>query len=153
MDNHELGTCIKNTNKEVIYQNDICIKTCGEMGGIVCEKGCMDSYLFTPGMSLIKNSQIDNNQVDAVVINDGKTLTTLIYPYIQNEEDQQKEKEKLLSFGLSKSEVTIFLAVMMGKKNRDIQKQLFISKSTLKTHLNNIYKKLPESFQQHKNRR
>jgi len=30
-----------------------------------------------------------------------------------------------------------------GKSNSEIVKLLFISKSTLRTHLNNIYKKIP----------
>ncbi len=152
MNNLELGTCIKNTNKEVIFQNGICIDSCGDMKGIICDKGCMASYSLTPGMTLIKNSQLDNGHVDAVVINDGRTLTTLLYPYAQNQDDLLKIKNELLSYGLSKSEVTIFLLVITGKKNRDIVKELFISKSTLKTHLNNIYKKLPVSFQSYKNR-
>ena len=153
MDNLELGTCIKDTDKKVIFQNEICIKTCGDMKGVICEKGCMTSYLYTPGMTLIKNSKVDDSHVDAVVINDGKTLTTLLYPHSINAEELKNEKEKLITFGLSKSEITIFLLVMAGRKNREIQEQLFISKSTLKTHLNNIYKKLPDAYQQHKNRR
>ena len=153
MNNLELGTCIKTTDKKVTYQNEICIKTCGDMKGQICDKGCMSSYLLTPGMSLIKSTEVDNSNVDAVVINDGNTLTTILYPNTKSEEELKREKENLISFGLSKSEIAIFLLVMSGKRNRDILQQLFISKSTLKTHLNNIYKKLPESFQEHKNRR
>lgn len=153
MENLEIGTCVKNSNREVIFQNEVCIKACGNMSGQICEKGCMNSYTPSPGMTLIKNFKVDDTQVDAVVINDGKTLTTLLYPYLQDEEELNKEKNKLESYGLSKSEVNIFILVMAGKNNRAILKKLFISKSTLKTHLNNIYKKLPESFQQYKNRR
>ena len=152
MENLEIGICIKNTSKEVIFQNEICIKTCGDMRDQICNKGCMAFYVETPGMWLLKNSEVDDTQVDAVVINDGKTLTTLLYPRTQTEDELRDAEEKLTFFGLSKSEVTIFLLVMAGKKNRDILKQLFISKSTLKTHLNNIYKKLPDSYHKYKNR-
>lgn len=113
----------------------------------------MSSYAAVFGMTLIKNSGVDNSMVDAVVINNGKTLTTLIYPLTKSEEELKKAKAKLMSFGLSKSELNIFLLVMSGKKNSEIQKELFISKPTLKTHLNNIYKKLPERYQQYKKRR
>lgn len=153
MENTKLGTCIKNTEKEVLFQNEICLNACGDMKGQVCTKGCMSSYAPIPGMTLIKNSEVDNGIVDAVVINDGKTLTTLLHLNTKSEEETKKERAKLLSFGLSKSEITIFLLVMQGKKNSQILKDLFISKATLKTHLNNIYKKLPESFQQYKKRR
>lgn len=153
MEESKLGTCVKNSEKEVLFQNEICLNSCGDMMGQVCTKGCMSSYAPIPGMTLIKNSEVDNGLVDAVVVNDGKTLTTLIYPHSKSEEEIRKERAKLLSFGLSKSEITIFLLVMMGKRNSQIQKELFISKATLKTHLNNIYKKLPESFQEYKKRR
>ena len=153
MDELELGTCIKNFDRKVLFQNDLCLKTCGDIRGEVCNKGCMANYSSVSGMTLIKNSVVDQNEVDAVVINDGKTLTTLLYPNKKSEEDKGNERATLLSFGLSKSEMTIFLKVIEGKQNIQIIKELFISKSTLKTHLNNIYKKLPNGYQQYKNRR
>jgi hypothetical protein len=153
MNELELGTCIKNVSREVLSQSDLCIKTCGEMVGTVCTKGCMASYSPISGMTLVKNSIVDNNIVDAVVINDGKTLTTLLYLNARSEEEVVVEKNKLISFGLSKSETAIFILVLKGRKNSQILKELFISKATLKTHLNNGYKKLPEYYQQFKNRR
>jgi hypothetical protein len=153
MDELGLGTCVKSAEREVLYQNDLCLKTCGSMEGKVCTKGCMANYSPVAGMTLIKKSVVDASIVDAVVINDGKTLTTLIYQSSNNEEEKKKENEKLLSYELSKSELVIFLKVLDGAKNSQIIKDLFISKSTLKTHLNNIYKKLPTDYQQYKNRR
>ena len=153
MDDFELGTCIKSLDREVLYQNELCLETCGAMVGRVCEKGCMASYSPILGMTLVKNSQVEDNIVDAVIINDGKKLTTLLYSNKKTEEEKEIENNRLQSFGLSKSEITIFLKVQDGKKNSQIIKELFISKSTLKTHLNNIYKKLPASYEQYKNRR
>lgn len=152
MDELELGTCVKKMDGEVLSQNSLCLKICGNMERKVCTKGCMTNYFLIPGMNLVKNTVLDNNTLDAVVINDGKTLTTLLYPKRKNEKEREKEGAKLLSYGLSKSELVIFLLVLEGKKNSIIIKELFISKSTLKTHLNNIYKKLPGSYQQYKNR-
>ena len=47
----KLGICIKNQDKEVISQNEICIECCGLMIGKVCDFGCMkeipDSF-YTP---------------------------------------------------------------------------------------------------------
>jgi hypothetical protein len=152
MNELKMGKCIKDTSGEVLFQNELCIKTCGDMNGAICSKGCMDSYSPIRGMTLIKNMKVDNNEVDVVLINDGITLTTLLHYNEINEEVRVKETAKLLSFGLSKSELTIFLKVLDGKKNSQIKTELFISKSTLKTHLNNIYKKLPEIYQQYKKR-
>lgn len=146
----QLGTCVKDMNREVSFQNDLCLNKCGNMVGKVCTKGCMSSYFPLPGMSIIKNSIIDNNIVDAVVINNGQTLTTLLYAAEEREEGTL-ERTKLSAFGLSKSEIVIFMKVLEGKSNNQIIKELFISKSTIKTHLNNIYKKLPERYQLLKN--
>ena len=156
MENIELGLCVKNQNKEVLYQDQRCIKNCGDMKGQICTKGCMESYAVIPGMTLIKNSKLNGETVDAVVINDCTHLTTLLYQHNSNEtkeEDDKLMRAKLVSFGLSKSELAIFLRVLKGARNADIMSEFFISKATLKTHLNNIDKKLPESFQQFKKRR
>lgn len=149
----ELGTCVKNLEKVILFQDSLCLKACGNMEGQICNKGCMAQYATVPGMTLIKNSIVDNTLMDAVVINDGKTLTTLIYPHNTDQEKLKSEREKLVKYGLSKSEIVIFLLVMAGKKNISIKNELFISKATLKTHLNNIYKKLPDHYQQYKQRR
>lgn len=151
----ELGVCLKTKDKTVLYQNESCLKTCGNMQGQVCTKGCMESYAPVPGMSLLKNYCVDGGTVDAVVINhqDSGELTTLLYHHNNSAEEEKKMHDLLVASGLSKSELAIFSRVMKGAKNSDIIKELFISKSTLKTHLNNIYKKLPESFQQYKKRR
>lgn len=150
----QLGTCIKDMNREVSFQNELCKKKCGDMVGQVCTKGCMSSYFPLPGMSFVKNSIVDNNMVDAVVINDGQSLTTLLYAAEKNENEKEAALEiaKLSGLGLSKSEIVIFMKVLEGKSNTQIIKDLFISKSTIKTHLNNIYKKLPANYQLLKNR-
>jgi len=151
-----LGLCIKNKDKEVLYQDQKCLDSCGDMRGQICTKGCMESYATVPGMTLVKNSQVNDGTVDAVVINDNQKITTLLYHHsqnVQNEEDDRLMRAKLISFGLTKSELAIFLKVLKGARNTEICQELFISRATLKTHLNNIYKKLPDSFQQYKLRK
>jgi len=151
-----LGLCIKNKDKEVLYQDQKCLDSCGDMRGQICTKGCMESYATVPGMTLVKNSKVNDGTVDAVVINDNQKITTLLYHHsqnVQNEEDDRLMRAKLISFGLTKSELAIFLKVLKGARNTEICQELFISRATLKTHLNNIYKKLPDSFQQYKLRK
>lgn len=151
-----LGLCIKNKDKEVLYQDQKCLDSCGDMRGQICTKGCMESYATVPGMTLVKNSKVNDGTVDAVVINDNQKITTLLYHHNQNVHNEEEEKlmrAKLVSFGLTKSELAIFLKVLKGARNTEICQELFISRATLKTHLNNIYKKLPDSFQQYKLRK
>lgn len=153
MENLQLGLCKKNSDRKVIFQDEICLSICGNVTGQVCDKGCMSGYVPIHGMTLVKNSSVENSVVDAVVINDGSSITTLLYSNARAPEEIQADEKKLVTYGLSKSEIVIFLLVMKGKMNSQIQKDLFISKATLKTHLNNIYKKLPENYQQYKKRR
>lgn len=151
-----LGLCVKNKDKEVLYQDQKCLNSCGDMRGQICTKGCMESYATVPGMTLVKNSKVNDGTVDAVVINDNQKITTLLYHHgqsVHNEEEDKLMRAKLISFGLTKSELAIFLKVLKGARNTEICQELFISRATLKTHLNNIYKKLPDSFQQYKLRK
>lgn len=153
MESLHLGLCKKNSDRKVIFQDEMCLSICGNVTGQVCDKGCMSAYVPTQGMTLVRNSSVENSVVDAVVINDGSSITTLLHSKAKTPEEIQADERKLTTYGLSKSERVIFLLVMKGKMNSQIQKDLFISKATLKTHLNNIYKKLPENYQQYKKRR
>ncbi|NUN05961.1 MAG: helix-turn-helix transcriptional regulator [Bdellovibrio sp.] len=149
----KLGLCVKSLDKVVLFQNENSIKTCGSLQGQVCTKACMELYhqieecsAVSEGMKLFKATEIDGNKVDALIVNDGRQITTLLYPL---GEDQDKFKKQELFFkerGLTKSELRIMQMVMQGMTNAAIAEKLFISKATLKTHLNNIYKKLPASM-------
>lgn len=150
--NKNLGLCIKNQKKIVEFQNDLCIKTCGKMLGEICEKGCMENYTnhpskYSEGMSLIKNSKVDGNFSDAVIINDNQSLVTIFYPLESKHQAIGLEVSELKEFGLTKAELEIIQLKVSGMMNGEISKKLFIARSTLKTHLNNIYKKLPPKWQ------
>ncbi|WP_344924057.1 helix-turn-helix domain-containing protein [Aquimarina addita] len=54
---------------------------------------------------------------------------------------KQKEKNKQ-SIALSKQENTIKDLIILGKSNKEIANELFISLNTVKTHITNIYSKL-----------
>lgn len=150
---NKLGLCIKDQEKRVIFQNENSIKTCGLMTGEICTKTCMRLYqqveecaALSEGMKLMKSVDVEGHKVDALVVNDGERITTLLYPL---DEDQEKFKKQEIFFkerGLTRSELRIMQMVMQGMTNAAIAEKLFISKATLKTHLNNIYKKLPASM-------
>ena len=59
--------------------------------------------------------------------------------------EQNKEKEKLKkidSYNLTKTEKKIVLLILEKKKNQEIAEHMFVEVSTIKTHINNIYKKI-----------
>ena len=154
-----LGICVKDLNKKVIRQNDICLNICGQKVNDICLEGCMKNYntdlpsALKDGMTLFQNVDNNGNIIDTVVINDGKNLTTLIYNKNQQNHLIQQNLEEMKNYGLTKSELIIVGMKLNGKKNKEIAQTLFISDTTLKTHLNNIYKKLPEKWQLIKNKK
>ena len=79
-------------------------------------------------------------QVDAIMINDGAQLVTLLLDKIPLIEAQL---QVLQSYPLTASEVGVIKKHLLGHSHKEISQLLFISRSTLKTHLNNIFKKLP----------
>lgn len=150
---NKLGLCVKDQEKRVLYQNDTSVKTCGSVVGEICKKACMELYhqveecsAVSEGMKLIKATQVEGRKVDALIVNDGERITTLLYPLDEDQEKFKKQEAFFRERGLTKSELRIMQMVMQGMTNAAIAEQLFISKATLKTHLNNVYKKLPASM-------
>lgn len=52
------------------------------------------------------------------------------------------EKEKLIAASLSNQEKKVMHLILEDKSNKEIAETLFVSVSTIKTHINNLYKKL-----------
>lgn len=146
----KLGVCVKDPQKQVLYQNEKSIRICGNQVGQTCSKGCMTVYktvdecsAISEGMKLFKGVKIDEQIADAVVISDGESITSLLYSLNDGDSKFQKQKEYFEKSGLTKSEIRIMQMVSQGMSNAAICEQLYISRATLKTHLNNVYKKLP----------
>lgn len=59
------------------------------------------------------------------------------------EQNKQKEKLKQIDrFKLTAKEKEVVLLILQKKKNKEIADELFVEISTIKTHINNIYKKV-----------
>ncbi|WP_218841817.1 response regulator transcription factor [Winogradskyella ursingii] len=54
----------------------------------------------------------------------------------------RQSKTEDLKQRLSKQEQVVLEQILQNKTNKDIAEDLFLSVSTVKTHINNIYKKL-----------
>ena len=50
--------------------------------------------------------------------------------------------EKIIDYQLSTREIQILKEIVSGNNSADIAEKLFISPNTVRTHVNNIYKKL-----------
>ena len=149
----KIGFCVKDSSRTILKQNDLSQRICGPMMGQVCSKGCMKFYQhldecasLAQGMVHYKNADIESHKVDAVVVNDGVHITTFFYPLEEDELIAKKREDYFREKGLTKSEMRVMELILQGMSNAQIAEQLYISKATLKTHINNVYKKLPSSF-------
>ena len=151
LDFEEIGICLTTHSKKVLFQNNVCKRICGDQFSNTCNL-CKDfSYngiqshaisrfsetkVFFSTRQILPGSLCDiykyrekNNQELTILI----PITMTLKKYIQ----------LLESKGFTSREVEISILLLDKKSNIDIQQELFISKSTLKTHLNHIYSKYP----------
>jgi DNA-binding CsgD family transcriptional regulator len=131
----------------VIAQNDSCRKVCGNMAGKICSKGCMQQLNEMPPESLKANSFItlknvlpDEGVINALMLNNNGFVTTLVFDITKNVDEQLLAIEP---YGLTYTEGQIVRMMLEGATNAEIVKKFRIARSTLKSHINNIYRKLP----------
>lgn len=143
-----MGVCLKTPNQIVEYQNDVCKRVCGKKDGKKCEDGCMKGFRrakvdadFEKGIVFLNQIDSDGKKIDAVVVNDGRSILTV---FLECEKSKSKLIAKLERYGLTDSEKKILNLVMMGFSNRKISGDFCVSLQTIRTHLNNIYKKIPQ---------
>lgn len=154
-----VGICIKDKSSKVIYQNDLCKMHCGNMNQEICTKGCMIGHQRELPESLkqgIRTKGLINSDIgiiDSIVIEDSQTITTLFYDIDFKNKIIEQDLLSLEKSSLTKSETIILKEILAGKSKNDISKKLFISLSTVKSHINNLYKKLPERWKNIKDRK
>jgi DNA-binding CsgD family transcriptional regulator len=149
--NNFIGLCEKNSDGVVIFQNDVCRNICGNQKGEKCNFGCMKQantdekkYNF----SILHNIFDDSEKiVDAVKLNTVRSIYTILY-------DKTNMIKSLLSqiksYHLTNTEINIYKLITMGYSNKEIASKLFVSKKTIHTHINNIYKKIPSKLKQNR---
>lgn len=148
LDTGEIATCVKDSEKVVLSQNDYCRKICGERQGEVCETGCMALYARDTrqqwkgwGSRAYKNSLLHGSFFDVTLLCSAENIITFLQPL--------KDKyEMALAYygdkGLTRRETEVVSLTIRGVSNPEICEQLSISKATLRTHLNNVYRKFRE---------
>lgn len=147
----KIAICIADHDGKILSQNEACTSLCPTPEGAIC-KFLSTSSAHSPehqvnhsgneGMVFHKCHTVGDMPADVVTINDGTTLTTLFYPLSDH---IHKQISLLKEYGLSKRELEVAYLMLNGRSNDRIAKELFISKPTLKTHINSIYKKIPQN--------
>lgn len=70
-----------------------------------------------------------------------RKITSLSHQ-IKEQSDENNEDFNTLLNGLTSRQKEVYDLIMAGKSNKEIMSTLFIEQSTLKTHINQIYKQL-----------
>lgn len=143
-----MGVCIKDLSGKVLKQNKHCSKVCGNYMGKVCKVACMELYAEDEtwqwnkwGSSVYSNSFVHNAYYDITLLCNEEHLVTFLQPLEKKHRIALSYYENL---NLTKRETEVILYIIQGVSNQNIYEKLSISKATLKTHLNNIYKKADE---------
>ena len=142
----DIAVCVKDAGKTVLMQNERCRAICGEKREEVCEVGCMELYAADSaaqwqnwGSRVYKNSLISGRAFDVTLLCSNNRLITFLQPL---DEQYAAAFEFYRGKGLSKRETEVIALTIQGASNANICERLSISKATLRTHLNNFYKKL-----------
>lgn len=140
-----MAVCVKDRNKRVLSQNDYCRELCGERVGETCETGCMELYAGDRtqqwkdwGSRVYKNACMHGGFFDVTLLCSTENIITFLQPLKDcYEMALAYYREK----GLTKRETEVISLTIRGISNSEICKALSISRATLRTHLNNVYRK------------
>jgi len=103
------------------------------------------------GVFLISKYSIFTNQISIeLLLISIASLFLILGVYIARRKKQvslpsefhEIDQEKIKELGLSEREYQILLKITEGLSNKEIGEQLFISESTIKTHVSNLFLKL-----------
>ncbi len=140
------GYCVRDHELRVVSQNDVTRKICGDCVGRACGTECPAWFFRRPdwsanlGVRVFESKRVGNDYFDVTVINQADRVTTIFLP-LQAKHDASLAALK--KYDLTPRQLEIASMIARGFGNSEIARTLEISKSTLKTHINNLYKKLP----------
>jgi len=148
LDADGVAVCVKDADKRVLSQNDCCRKICGERQGEKCTIGCMELYVRDEtqqwkgwGSRVYKNSALHGSYFDVTLLCTAENIFTFLQPLADK---YQMANAYYQDKGLTGREAEVMSLIVRGVTNPQICKSLSISRATLRTHLNNVYRKCRE---------
>ena len=142
---NDLGVCVKDPEGTVLQQNKVCLDICGDCLGKVCNVACMELYAKDKsrqwnkwGSHLYKNSYAHDGFYDITLLCSNTHMITFLQPL---EEKYEKAFAYYETLNLTKREMEILSYIIKGASNSEICEKISVSRATIKTHLNNVYKK------------
>jgi DNA-binding CsgD family transcriptional regulator len=94
------------------------------------------------GNRTYKNCFLHERYFDVTLLCSNSHLVTILQPL---EEKQAIAKEYYRKMGLSKREMEVVAHAIAGLSNTEISEKLHIANATLRTHLNNAYRKIDDA--------
>lgn len=142
-----IGICIKDSNWSVLFQNEHCSDVCGDRNGTICKGGCTAHChsLKECGVGTIVQRiiEINGELIQVILTSDGINITTIQIPLPKSIRIFFQQLEET---GLTKSELNIAMLKLSGYSNLEISQRCFVSYTTVKSHLNHIFSKIPEEL-------
>lgn len=142
---HDLGVCVKDSEGRVLQQNKLCLEICGDCLDKVCNVACMELYEKDKsrqwnnwGSHVYKNSFAHNDFYDITLLCSDTHMITFLQPL---KEKYEKAIAYYEALKLTKREMEILSYIIKGASNSEICEKISVSRATIKTHLNNVYKK------------
>lgn len=136
-----VAICQKDDNQVVQYQSSESISICGHKEGNEC-KDCPSHLIPPTPYSMASDHIYHHHQIySRVMIQKDNMQTTILVPDGETEINIDSILNKA---HLSPREREIAILISNTQSNAAIISKLVISESTLKTHLNSIYRKAPE---------
>lgn len=142
-----IAICVTDLDRKILFQNTESVSVCGARPHTNCPSSVfgtckipledVNSHL---GVRQCPGDRINNRLYDVFMVNTGKNHITFSIPLT---EMMENEMAKYKQHNLTHREVEIVGLVLLKKSNQDIGRILHISENTVKTHLKNLYRKLP----------
>lgn len=132
----QIGICITDKNNKVLHMNSAAQNLCRPAPGEPCKGHCRGQLSGRSVCTELPGGSAETLQCQLT----GQTVTLLV----NNAEKMVSLRKQFEEAALTASEKNISLMRFKGLKNFEIAKRLFISPATLKTHLHNIFQKLPK---------
>lgn len=145
--NEDMFFCVCDSNDVVMEQSSSCQKLCGKRTGSVCLDGCQEHLKFKKdeeGTVLLKNRTVHEKNFDILRYHQNDNRVIILV----EREDEDSKIDNLRVLTVKEKEVAKL--IVKGYSNQEILLELNILKSTLKTHINRIYQKLDDSFQEYR---
>lgn len=136
-----IGLCMKAPGGPVKFQNPACVAICNDQLGVSCNEDCLSKFSGSCSNNYGRNIQMHGQWCDVLMINRDDQYVIVLTP---QDEILEARLEALKSFLITPREFEISAMILKGFSNREIGEHLNIAPSTVKTHLNNIYRKIPK---------